>query len=167
MLLLLHAAVVALWHQATLRDLEQELQDAKAQHAAHMQQLRSQHEDLESKANSMLQQAQQRLSATAMADSELSAARDKATAAVEIEALAEASGHRWGQRSVRGAIGGCVIYMCAGWAAFNTSARWACHSDELCRMHVPTNWSQQGCLNPWLPVARCVLHLNDGGCMVW
>jgi hypothetical protein len=132
-----------------------------------MQQLRSQHEDLESKANTMLQQAQQRLSATAMADSELSAARDKATAVVEIEALAEASGHRWGQHSVHNATEGCATYMCAGWAAFNMSAQWACHSDELCRMHVPTNRSQQGCLNPWLPVARCVPQLNYGGCMVW
>lgn len=85
-------------HQATLKELEQELQEAKAQHAAHMQQLRSQHEDLEARASSMLQQAQQRLSATAVADSEVCAARDKATAAVEMEAVAEASGRRSGAR---------------------------------------------------------------------
>jgi hypothetical protein len=82
--------------QATLKSLEQELLDAKAQHTAHMQQLRSQHADLEAHANSMLQQAQQRLSNTALADSELSAARDKAAAAVELEATAEASSHRSG-----------------------------------------------------------------------
>jgi hypothetical protein len=80
--------------QATLKGLEQQLHDAKVQHEAHMQQLHSQHEELEERATNMLQQAQQRLSATTVADSEVSAARDKATAAVEMEAAAAASGHR-------------------------------------------------------------------------
>lgn len=80
--------------QATLKGLEQELHDAKVLHAAHMQQLHSQHEEVEAHATNMLQQAQKRLSATTVADSEVSAARDKATAAVEMEAAAEASGHR-------------------------------------------------------------------------
>lgn len=80
--------------QATLKGLEQELHEAKAQHAEHMQELQAQHEDLEARAASMLQQAQQRLSATAATDSEVSAARDKATAAMQMEAVAEATGHR-------------------------------------------------------------------------
>lgn len=59
-----------------------------------MQQLRAQQEECEVKAASLLQQAQQRLSQTALTDSELSAARGKAAAAAELEVLAEATGHR-------------------------------------------------------------------------
>jgi hypothetical protein len=103
--------------QATLKSLEQELLDAKAQHTAHMQQLRSQHSDLEAHTNSMLQQAQQRLSTTALVDSELSAARDKATAAAELEAAAEASSHRSGPAHPRCVcLYGCVcapVLLCA------------------------------------------------------
>lgn len=77
--------------------LEEELQQAKQQHAAHMAELTQQQAELEGRASSMLQHAQARLSATsALSDTELAAVHDRAAAAAEAEALAETSARRAG-----------------------------------------------------------------------
>lgn len=80
--------------QATLGRLETELQAAKQQHAQHLSELKQQQVELEGKASSMLHQAQLRLSHSAAAEAELSAMRDKAVAAAELEVLVEAASQR-------------------------------------------------------------------------
>jgi SMC interacting uncharacterized protein involved in chromosome segregation len=74
---------------------QQELQDVKQQHASKLAELKSQQAGAEASATSMLQQAQARLSSTsALNGEELAAVRDKAAAAVEVEAAAEAAGKK-------------------------------------------------------------------------
>jgi hypothetical protein len=74
---------------------QQELQDVKQQHASKLAELKSQQAGAEASATSLLQQAQARLSSTSVLNgAELAAVQDKAAAAVEVEAAAEAAGKK-------------------------------------------------------------------------
>jgi hypothetical protein len=81
--------------QSTLAQQQQELQDIKQQHANKLAEIKSQQVDAEASATSQLQQAQARLSSSsALNGPELAAVRNKAAAAAEVEAAAEAAGKK-------------------------------------------------------------------------
>lgn len=73
---------------------EQQLQEVRQQHALYLAGLQARQAELEAKARSDLQEAQLRLSATALTEDELVAIRDKAVEAAQVEAAVAAAAKR-------------------------------------------------------------------------
>jgi hypothetical protein len=73
---------------------EQQLQEVRQQHALYLAGLQARQAELEAKARSDLQEAQLRLSATALTEDELVDIRDKAVEAAQVEAAVAAAAKR-------------------------------------------------------------------------
>lgn len=80
--------------QDTVGQHEQQLQEVRQQHVLFLAGLKARQAEIEAKASSDLQEAQLRLTATALTEDEVAAIREKAVEAAQVEAAVAAAGKR-------------------------------------------------------------------------